>query len=263
MQYILITGGAGYIGSHTNALLNALGVRTIVLDSLIYGHKEALEISENTESKKLTESTTPQNLSKALPSEIDSVCGTHPLKASSGWGERLRGGRERLRNSSPSPLSHKTSDVENLGSIRENEIPRNEEIRNLGNTETKINTENLKGQNLDSKISSSRIFSNFLESGVFFKGGQGGLNCEVAPLIPPLTPQTPDDASYGCSAQDNFTGKPSAKPQENLESRTNLEFNTDLESNANAESNLLDSQISQISLEDFLGTNGGGGASLA
>ncbi|MCR2061284.1 restriction endonuclease subunit S [Campylobacter helveticus] len=26
------------------------------------------------------------------------------------------------------------------------------------------------------------------------KGGQGGLNCEVAPLIPPLTPQTPDDA---------------------------------------------------------------------
>ncbi len=26
------------------------------------------------------------------------------------------------------------------------------------------------------------------------KGGQGGLNCEVAPLIPPLTPQAPDDA---------------------------------------------------------------------
>ena len=26
------------------------------------------------------------------------------------------------------------------------------------------------------------------------KGGQGGLNCEVTPLIPPLTPQAPDDA---------------------------------------------------------------------
>ena len=41
MQTILITGGAGYIGSHANALLRTLGVQTIVLDSLIYGHKEA------------------------------------------------------------------------------------------------------------------------------------------------------------------------------------------------------------------------------
>ena len=39
---ILITGGAGYIGSHANALLNALGFDTIVLDSLVYGHKQAL-----------------------------------------------------------------------------------------------------------------------------------------------------------------------------------------------------------------------------
>lgn len=43
---LLITGGAGYIGSHTNALLNALGMQTIVLDKLIYGHKEALEFKE-------------------------------------------------------------------------------------------------------------------------------------------------------------------------------------------------------------------------
>lgn len=43
MQNILITGGAGYIGSHTNALLNTLGYKTIVLDSLVYGHKQAIE----------------------------------------------------------------------------------------------------------------------------------------------------------------------------------------------------------------------------
>ena len=46
MCYTLITGGAGYIGSHTNALLNALGVQTIVLDNLSLGHKEALEFKE-------------------------------------------------------------------------------------------------------------------------------------------------------------------------------------------------------------------------
>ncbi|RDU71561.1 hypothetical protein CQA66_06265 [Helicobacter aurati] len=44
-SYILITGGAGYIGSHTNALLNTLDSKTIVLDNLIYGHKESLNFS--------------------------------------------------------------------------------------------------------------------------------------------------------------------------------------------------------------------------
>lgn len=42
-KYILITGGAGYIGSCVNAMLNTLGFRTIVVDSLVYGHKEALD----------------------------------------------------------------------------------------------------------------------------------------------------------------------------------------------------------------------------
>lgn len=37
---ILITGGAGYIGSHTNKLLCQNGYKTIILDSLIYGHEE-------------------------------------------------------------------------------------------------------------------------------------------------------------------------------------------------------------------------------
>ena len=40
---ILVTGGAGYIGSHANALLNALGFETLVLDNLSLGHKESLQ----------------------------------------------------------------------------------------------------------------------------------------------------------------------------------------------------------------------------
>lgn len=37
---ILIVGGAGYIGSHTNKLLNQRGYETVVFDNLIYGHRE-------------------------------------------------------------------------------------------------------------------------------------------------------------------------------------------------------------------------------
>lgn len=37
---ILILGGAGYIGSHTNKYLNQHGYQTIVLDNLVYGHRE-------------------------------------------------------------------------------------------------------------------------------------------------------------------------------------------------------------------------------
>jgi len=39
-EYILIVGGAGYIGSHTNKTMAKAGYKTLVLDSLIYGHKE-------------------------------------------------------------------------------------------------------------------------------------------------------------------------------------------------------------------------------
>ncbi|MCU0720475.1 MAG: NAD-dependent epimerase/dehydratase family protein, partial [Pirellula sp.] len=39
---ILVTGGAGYIGSHTLQHLLAMGERLIVLDSLVFGHREAL-----------------------------------------------------------------------------------------------------------------------------------------------------------------------------------------------------------------------------
>lgn len=41
---ILVTGGAGYIGSHTNAMLRKMGKSTLVLDNLSYGHKQSLEL---------------------------------------------------------------------------------------------------------------------------------------------------------------------------------------------------------------------------
>ncbi len=37
---ILVTGGAGYIGSHVNKALHALGHETLVLDNLVTGHRE-------------------------------------------------------------------------------------------------------------------------------------------------------------------------------------------------------------------------------
>lgn len=40
---ILVVGGAGYIGSHTNKLLNQKGYETLIYDNLIYGHKEAVK----------------------------------------------------------------------------------------------------------------------------------------------------------------------------------------------------------------------------
>ena len=37
---VLIIGGAGYIGCHVNKLLHQRGYETLVLDNLVYGHKE-------------------------------------------------------------------------------------------------------------------------------------------------------------------------------------------------------------------------------
>lgn len=40
---ILVTGGAGYIGSHTVLALQDQGYQIIILDNLIYGHRELIE----------------------------------------------------------------------------------------------------------------------------------------------------------------------------------------------------------------------------
>ena len=39
---ILVTGGAGYIGSHTVRLLADSGLSIVVLDNMVYGHEEAI-----------------------------------------------------------------------------------------------------------------------------------------------------------------------------------------------------------------------------
>ena len=40
---ILVTGGAGYIGSHTVQALQDAGYRVIILDNLVYGHRDLVE----------------------------------------------------------------------------------------------------------------------------------------------------------------------------------------------------------------------------
>lgn len=42
MSKILITGGAGYIGSHTVRMMAQCGYELIVLDNLVYGHRESI-----------------------------------------------------------------------------------------------------------------------------------------------------------------------------------------------------------------------------
>ena len=42
-RVILVTGGAGYIGSHAVKALEERGFETIVLDSLVYGHRDLIE----------------------------------------------------------------------------------------------------------------------------------------------------------------------------------------------------------------------------
>lgn len=46
MAKILVCGGAGYIGSHINKMLNQQGYETVVFDNLVYGHKEAVKWGE-------------------------------------------------------------------------------------------------------------------------------------------------------------------------------------------------------------------------
>ena len=43
---VLIVGGAGYIGSHVNKLLSKRGYDTVILDNLVYGHREFVKWGE-------------------------------------------------------------------------------------------------------------------------------------------------------------------------------------------------------------------------
>ena len=43
MTTILVTGGAGYIGSHVNKMLSQKGYDTVIIDNLRYGHKEFVQ----------------------------------------------------------------------------------------------------------------------------------------------------------------------------------------------------------------------------
>ncbi|MEE2923661.1 MAG: UDP-glucose 4-epimerase GalE [bacterium] len=45
-EKVLVVGGAGYIGSHTNKILNKAGYQTIVLDNLSYGHRDFVKWGE-------------------------------------------------------------------------------------------------------------------------------------------------------------------------------------------------------------------------
>jgi UDP-glucose 4-epimerase len=42
---ILVTGGAGYIGSHTVLALKEAGYQVVILDNLVYGHRDVVEAS--------------------------------------------------------------------------------------------------------------------------------------------------------------------------------------------------------------------------
>ena len=42
MKSVLVTGGAGYVGSHLVRLLRERGIRAVVLDDLSTGHLEAV-----------------------------------------------------------------------------------------------------------------------------------------------------------------------------------------------------------------------------
>jgi UDP-glucose 4-epimerase len=46
---ILVTGGAGYIGSHVVKALEARGINVIILDNLVYGHRDLVEANFKSE----------------------------------------------------------------------------------------------------------------------------------------------------------------------------------------------------------------------
>ncbi len=66
---VLICGGAGYIGSHVNKMLNRKGHETVVFDNLVYGHREAVKWGSFVEGDLKN------------PEEIKTVFETYPIDA--------------------------------------------------------------------------------------------------------------------------------------------------------------------------------------
>lgn len=66
---LLITGGAGYIGSHTNKFLSAKGYSTLVLDNLIYGHLDFVKWGSFVQAD------------LADKAALDNIFGKHPIDA--------------------------------------------------------------------------------------------------------------------------------------------------------------------------------------
>ena len=68
-EKVLVVGGAGYIGSHTNKMLNQAGYQTLVLDNLSYGHRNFVKWGELIEGDMADEDL------------LDSVFSTNKIKA--------------------------------------------------------------------------------------------------------------------------------------------------------------------------------------
>ena len=73
MKTVLVTGGAGYIGSHSALALRKAGYEVIILDNLVYGHQDLVETVLKT--KLIFGDTCDSNLLKQIFSthEIDAV----------------------------------------------------------------------------------------------------------------------------------------------------------------------------------------------
>ncbi|MDJ0902357.1 MAG: UDP-glucose 4-epimerase GalE [Xenococcus sp. MO_188.B8] len=73
MKTVLVTGGAGYIGSHSALALQKAGYEVIILDNLVYGHQDLVETVLKT--KLIFGDTCDSNLLKQIFSthEIDAV----------------------------------------------------------------------------------------------------------------------------------------------------------------------------------------------
>lgn len=72
---ILVTGGAGYIGSHAVFALQQAGYKVLILDNLVYGHKDLVEQVLKTEL--IQGSTLDQSLLKAIFSQREIAAVMH------------------------------------------------------------------------------------------------------------------------------------------------------------------------------------------